>query len=119
MGGPDAEELDRGDVFLSRSSLQRAGLAYAGALDVRDPRVSPLFADLAALPPTEVHAGSRDQLVSDARRLVQRATEFPAWDLRYEETPGMVHDWAIIGLLPEARRTLTGIASRIGAADRS
>jgi acetyl esterase/lipase len=49
--------------------------------DPRDPRASPLFGDLSALPPTLVQVGSEEVLYDDARRLadVSRAVVFQEW----------------------------------------
>lgn len=114
MGGADAVVLDAIDPFLSREGLQACGVAYAAGGDVRDPRVSPLFADLRGLPPTDLYAATHDQLWSDSRRLRWRAAmEYPEWDLDYSEGFGMVHDWMIMPPLPEAQRTRQRIVERL------
>ena len=109
MSAPDGPALDGRDVVLSRAGLLDAGRRYAGAAGVTDPRASPLFADLAALPPTTIYCGGDDQLVADARRLAERARRSPGWDLRVREMPGMVHVWMLFGFLPEARSTTDDI----------
>src|SRR5271165_3998409 len=38
-------------------------------MDPRDPRVSPLYADLKGLPPTLIQVGSAETLLDDATRL--------------------------------------------------
>jgi len=46
---------------------------YAGALDRRDPRVSPLYADdLSALPPTLILAGGVESILDDSTRMAVR-----------------------------------------------
>jgi epsilon-lactone hydrolase len=42
-------------------------------IDPADPRVSPVFADLAGLPPLLIQAGSSEVLLDDATRLAARA----------------------------------------------
>jgi acetyl esterase/lipase len=56
-------------------------LRWLGDADPRDPRASPLFGDLAALPPSLVQVGSEEVLYDDARRLADasRAVVFQEW----------------------------------------
>lgn len=44
-------------------------------VEIADPGISPLFADLPGLPPMHVQATTAEVLEDDARRLVDRATE--------------------------------------------
>jgi len=46
-----------------------AGAMYAGALDHKDPQISPIYGDFASFPPTYIISGTRDLLLSDAVRL--------------------------------------------------
>jgi monoterpene epsilon-lactone hydrolase len=48
------------------------GRMWAGGLDPNDPRVSPLYGQLAGLPTTTVYAGSRDVLYPDGLRWQER-----------------------------------------------
>lgn len=84
---------------------------YIGALDPRDPRLSPIYADLRGLPPILIQAGDHEILLSDALRLAERArtcgveTELEVWD-------GMWHVWHFFaGYVPEAREAI----DRVGA----
>ncbi|WP_257547053.1 alpha/beta hydrolase [Sphingopyxis sp. DBS4] len=43
--------------------------AYLGGVDPKDPRVSPVYADLAGFPPTLLLSGSRDLLLSSTTRM--------------------------------------------------
>lgn len=88
----DAEQpqLARVDPLLALAGLREAGRMYAGDLALDDPRVSPLFGDLAGLPRTLVLAGDHDVLVADARRLAARAAS-PTLTLR--EYAGAIHMW--------------------------
>lgn len=114
MSGADAAVLDGIDPFLSREGLLACARAYAGDRDLVDPALSPLFGDLSGLPPTDLYAATLDQLWSDSRRLRwNAATEYPDWDLRYVEGPGMVHDWIVLSPLPEARQARRDVAERL------
>jgi RND superfamily putative drug exporter len=72
MTNPQIVEFERRDVLLSAAGLRAAGTLWAGELDVRDVRVSPLCADLAGLPGVYVFQGDRDVLAPDAVLLVER-----------------------------------------------
>lgn len=61
------------DAVLRRGLLEAGGRAYAGPLRRPDPRVSPLFADLAGLPPTLLQVGSDELLLDDSARFADRA----------------------------------------------
>jgi acetyl esterase/lipase len=70
--GPDQSALERRDPALSLKMLQEIGPMWLRGLAPDDPRVSPLFADQAGLPPTIVFTGDREILHSDALRLKLR-----------------------------------------------
>jgi acetyl esterase/lipase len=61
------------DPALTPAGLARRGRDYAGGHDPADGRISPLFADLAGLPPLLIQAGSHEILLDDATRLAARA----------------------------------------------
>jgi epsilon-lactone hydrolase len=76
----------------------------------RDPRLSPLYGDLADLPPTLVQVSEAEILIDDARRYVNRvlAAGSPA---TLETWPAMVHVWHVFGPeLPEADEAFARIA---------
>ncbi|SEG40989.1 Acetyl esterase/lipase [Methylobacterium sp. 190mf] len=117
MCDPPQASIERSDVMLMRPGLEAAGRWYAGAWSPRDARVSPLFGNLAGLPPILMFCGSHDILVADARRLAERVVhEGPGrglhgrLDLAYHEEPGLMHVYAILPL-PEARRAQAKIAT--------
>lgn len=115
---PDAEELDRADVFLDRAAGLRAGALYAGPEGVGHPWASPLFADLADLPPITAWCGDADQCVADTRRLAERARS-EGLDVTTHVEPGMVHVWMLVGLMPEARRTVSEVAAALASLGRT
>ncbi|GAB2678816.1 alpha/beta hydrolase [Saccharopolyspora gloriosae] len=112
---PDVPALDRQDPYLGIAGLREAGRLYAGDLDPHDPRVSPLYGQLGGLGPMRVLSGTRDVLLSDARRLNALARARGA-AVDYEEYEGMFHGW-ILQRLPEARTALDRTADflRTGA----
>lgn len=101
VSDPLQAEIEPRDVLLMRPGVRTAGRWYAGNLPPTDYRVSPLFGDLAGLPPILMFCGTDDILVADARRLTNRARQEDV-DLTYEEAPGLMHDYPILPL-PESR----------------
>ena len=93
------------DPLLTHAALEQARLAYLGANDPKDPRASPLYGDLAGLPPVMLHVGEDEILLADARRMADRiaaagtAAECHVWQ-------GMVHvfpaNLALLRAAPEA-----------------
>jgi epsilon-lactone hydrolase len=89
-----------------------------GYLDGHDPRdryASPLYADLAGLPPLYIQAGDWDILVDDARRLADRA-QLGGVAVRLDIFPEMLHAhqlWA--GNMPEADDAITRIGCYLRA----
>ncbi len=65
---------------------------YYGERSPRDPRVSPLFADLRGLPPLYVQVGRDECLLDDSTRLVTLAREAGV-DLRLEVFDDVFHVW--------------------------
>ncbi len=62
------------DVLLSRGLLRAfAGAYLSGGASARDPLVSPLYADLAGLPPLVVHTTDDEVIRADGRALIDRA----------------------------------------------
>lgn len=61
------------EIMLDRALITGWRDAYVGDRDPADPGISPLFADLAGLPPLHVQATTAEVLEDDARRLVAKA----------------------------------------------
>ena len=89
------------DPILNPVTLKASGLECAGALDLTDPLVSPLYGSLAGLPPTTIYSGSLDVLSPDVLVLQNKAIAQHA-PFTFVLRNGEIHDWAIGPLLPEA-----------------
>lgn len=72
MTNPKQKEIEKQDKLLSIKTLKITGKAYAGSLDTKDYRVSPLYGDLNNLPPTSIFTGTYDILNTDANALAQK-----------------------------------------------
>jgi acetyl esterase/lipase len=104
------------DPFLDYEvTLEGPARAYAGGRDLKDPLISPLYADFPAeFPRTLITTGTRDLFLSDCARLStkMRAAGIDA-ELRVWE--GMWHVFEFYIDLPEARASLKEIAAFIAA----
>lgn len=63
------------DPMIRAYALKRGGDGYRGQLQSKDPRISPIFADLSGLPPMLIQAGSEEILLDDATHLAERAQQ--------------------------------------------
>ena len=74
-----------------------------------DPRVSPVYGDLADLPPTLVQASEAEMLLDDARRWVNKASD-AGTEVTLETWPHVLHVWHLFGeQMPEAREAFESI----------
>ncbi len=102
--GGSMQELDGIDPWLSADMVLPAARSYAGAASLEDPLVSPLYGDLAGLPPMLVHVGTDEILLDDAVRLVERARAAGV-DASLGRFPGLWHVFQAFPL-PESRSSL-------------
>jgi len=97
---------------LVREGDSRAHAAlYFGETSPRDPRISPLYADLKGLPRTYVQVGKDEALLDDARRFDARAREAGV-DVKTDSFDGVFHVWHFFaGVAPEADDAIARIAA--------
>ena len=107
MTGSTLATKEKTDPIINRVYLQELAAAYlAGRTNAKDPRVSPLYADLTGFPPTLIQVGSAETLLDDATRL---AACLGATNVRVtlEIWPHMIHAWPLWNAqLEEGRRAL-------------
>ncbi|MDP6451681.1 MAG: alpha/beta hydrolase [SAR202 cluster bacterium] len=88
--------------------IAMAGLYLDGA-DPRTPLAAPLYADLTGLPPTLIHVGTWETLLSDSTRLAEKA-ESTGVDVTLEQWDEMIHVWHIFApILPEGQQAIDRI----------
>ena len=93
MSGETLASKDAVDPLIHKPYLEELAGAYLPPrLDHRDPRVSPLFADLRGLPPTLIQVGSSETLLADSTRFAAAAgaADVP---VTLEIWPHMIHAW--------------------------
>lgn len=104
------------DPFLDPAWLRLRARDYVGPYgDPSSPGVSPLHADLRALPSALLQAGSVDRCRSDAERLAVRWSA-AGGDVELAITPGMPHGFhGLAGVVPEADAALAQVNDFVAA----
>ena len=108
MSNPDIELTEKVDRILSIEGLRNAGEKYAGNLDLKDFRVSPIFGDMNGLGRISVFTGTEEILNADAQQCRQLLKEQQI-RFNYFEYPEMFHDWVIITSLKESRDVINKV----------
>jgi len=102
------------DPIITPETTQRYARAYAGERSVREPLISPLYADLRHLPPLLILVGDCERLLDDSTRLAQKARDAKT-EVTIEIWDEMVHIWPFFAsLLPEGRAAIQRIAEFVG-----
>jgi acetyl esterase/lipase len=100
-------------------AIERWSREFAGALDVRDPRVSPAYADLRGLPPMLVQVGSAEILHDQVVAFASRAREAGV-DTTLRVHDDMIHVWhALAPLFPQGQRAIEEVGAFVRARIRS
>ncbi|HJS87463.1 MAG TPA: alpha/beta hydrolase [Acetobacteraceae bacterium] len=116
--GASLRSNTRRDAMFRGEPLWHLARAYLQGADPRAPLASPLYGDLAGLPPLLIHVGEREVLRDDSVRLAERAraagvpVELQVW-------PVVPHGWQFgHAIIPEARRSLAAAAAFLHQANR-
>jgi epsilon-lactone hydrolase len=116
--GPSVEANARSCAMFTPRSIREAAAMYLAGADARDPRASPLYADLTGLPPMLLFASRHEILRDDTLRLAERAAKAGV-EVKLIVRDRLPHVWPVfVTLLPEARdafATVAAFAREIGA----
>jgi epsilon-lactone hydrolase len=114
MSGTTLSSKEAVDPLIHKQYLIELADAYLPAgMDRKDPRVSPLYADLKGFPPVLIQVGSAETLLDDATRFAAVAG---AADVRVtlEIWPQMIHAWPLWNArLEPGRRALASAGAFI------
>lgn len=102
-------------IFGDGAAIGGAGQLYSGEAGVRDPLVSPLYADFAGLPPMLMQVGDHEILLDDTLRVAERA-KAAGVDVTVRVEPEAFHVWQFFA--PDAPESVSALAE-IGAFLRS
>jgi acetyl esterase/lipase len=116
MSGSSMASKAAVDPLIHKEYLNELADAYLPAgMDRRDPRVSPLNADLRNFPPMLIQVGSEETLLDDATRLAARAGAADV-ALTLEIWERMIHAWPLWNAhLEDGRRALANAGAFIRA----
>jgi len=103
LSSPEIRQNPNIDPMLSVGRMVESAKVYAASEDAKNPLVSPLFGDVAGLPPTLMQCGTADLLVWENRRFYQKCLDAGV-DVKYEEYAALFHDFMMVEFLPEARK---------------
>lgn len=97
------------DPILNPQLLGEYARLYAQDADPANPLISPIYADLAGLPPLLISAGSCEILLDDALLLAKRARQANV-EVVMEVWEGMFHVFQIVPFIPETNLSVQQIA---------
>jgi salicylate hydroxylase len=109
LSGPSVRAFDGDDPAANRDLLTFMAASYFQGHEPTDPLVSPLFGDLAGLPPLFVAAAQGEVLLSDATRLAERARKAGV-EVTLRLIEDSVHVYPIFPFLPETKSTMEEVA---------
>ena len=109
LSGASMETHAEADPLSTKAALAATAELYLGGHDPRDPQVSPLYGDLAGLPPVRVHVGEDEILLDDSVRYGERL-ESAGGTIEVHTWQGMIHVFpSSVSLLHAAKEALDDI----------
>jgi monoterpene epsilon-lactone hydrolase len=115
LAGTTMETNANVDLRVARPALLRMREAYHCDQETENPEVSPLFGDLARLPPVLIQVGSVEMMLDDAERFTAKARQVGV-DVDCQVFAGMQHVWqSSVGRVPEADQAIAGIGNWVKA----
>ncbi|KAA1011381.1 alpha/beta hydrolase fold domain-containing protein [Paraburkholderia panacisoli] len=108
LGGPSVMANSGDDPAANRETLSNLVASYFQGHEPTDPMVSPLFADLADLPPVFLSAVEGEVLESDTTRFAERAKAAGA-NVTLKMVADSVHVFTLFPFLAETAETLEEI----------
>lgn len=100
------------DPILGENGLRKIGKSWAGDLDAKDYRVSPLFGDNANLPDTLIFAGTGEIFYKDIKKYVENLKN-DGVNVKFIEGTDLFHIYPLFPI-PEARTAFKEIKEIIG-----
>jgi acetyl esterase/lipase len=116
--GASAIENEGRDPMIIGTKIADGAKMYLGDADPRTPHASPLYGDLAGLPPLMIHVGANEVLRDDSVRFDEKARAAGVVSL-LRIWPVVPHVWPMFhSFVPEGRQTLDDSAAFIRGAAR-
>ena len=99
------------DPILGEIGLKEIGKSWAGDLDTKDYRVSPIYGDNTGLPRTLIFAGTNEIFYKDIKRYVEMLKKDNG-DVKFVEGEGLFHIYPLFPM-PEAKKAFKEIKKEI------
>jgi len=113
FSGPSISFNKKKEDLLLLSETTKWAHYYAGENNRTDPLISPLFGDMAGMPPILIQVGDREAILSDSTRLHERLQQEKVSSI-LQIYPGMFHDWQMFWYyMPEANKAVADISQFI------
>jgi epsilon-lactone hydrolase len=97
------------EIMIQPAGLPETAATYLAGADARHPYASPLYADLAGLPPILIQVGDAEVILDDSTRFAAKARDAGV-EVTLEVWDEMPHVWqAFAGLLPESDKAIERI----------
>ena len=93
-------------------ALREMGKAWAGDLDLKDYRVSPLFGDVSKLQKTTIFVGTHEILYTDIQKLHKKLIDNDI-DVELNVGEGMNHVYPLYPMVPESKKAFKHIVDVI------
>jgi monoterpene epsilon-lactone hydrolase len=111
LTGASLADRAQDDPLVTKGMLSTNASSYLAGHDSRDPSASPLYAAFSALPPVQIHVGTSEVLLDDARRYAERFHE-AGGDAVVHTWQGMMHVFpASVGILEASDTAMDMIAA--------
>lgn len=111
MTDPYLMDLADKDKLLAIPGVKWAGEKWAGDIETKDPRVSPIYGSMENLPPIALFTGTADILYADAKRLKDRTIQ-ENLNIQFFEYPNLFHVW-VASPITEARTAFLQVSNFI------
>ncbi|MEV6925181.1 alpha/beta hydrolase fold domain-containing protein [Dactylosporangium sp. NPDC051485] len=113
LSAPSIDAADTVDPWFDRVALTTLAASYAQGAAVDDGRMSPVYADLAGLPPVLIQAAANEALADDARRVAERLRA-SGGVVSLTLVAQSVHSFTLFEFLPEASAAIDEFARHAG-----
>jgi len=110
LSGESMETRSEADPLMTRDSLATTARLYLGTHDPHDPLASPVYADLAGLPPVRIHVGEDEVLLDDSIRYGE-SLEAAGGTVEVHTWAGMVHVFPSNLILRAAQQALDDVGA--------
>ena len=116
LSGNTLQTKANADAMLRETWLARSAKQYMGNAPLDHPGGSPLFADLAGLPPMLIHTGEDEILLDDSRRLAERA-QTAGVQVSHKIYADLWHVFQLhAGMMPESAAALDDLGDELNQA---